>query len=303
MVLLQRKLLQPWQLWLLRRAAKRLVYDVDDALFQRDSYHHKQPQSAARSRRFAATVRMADMVIVGNEYLWQQVAAYVGPHRVQIIPTCVEPAWYLPAARYRDWAGRSPGVDRPAKHASFAPRDSPPSGCGGQPAAGAGTARDFRSAPQLPGVKVVPCRWSSATEAADLARADIGINWLPDDAWSRGKCGLRVLQYMAAALPVVANPVGMNREMVIHEKTGLLASTPEQWAEAIARLAADPELRRRMGAAGRQAVMRRWSVAAWGPRLAEAMSHVARSHSHHSGDAVGWVPDAKTADSKSAPYA
>ena len=128
----------------------------------------------------------------------------------------------------------------------------------------------------LAGTRVVPRAWSPATEAAELADGDIGVNWLPDDSWSPGKCGLRVLQYMAAGLPVVANPVGMNRSMVVDGETGYLASTPQEWAAAIARLAADPELRRKMGAAGRRLVSHRYSVAGWGPRLAAAVAAVAR---------------------------
>src|SRR5205085_460776 len=67
---------------------------------------------------------------------------------------------------------------------------------------------------------VVPCPWSEPGERRELASADIGISWLPDDAWSRGKCGLKVLQYMAAGLPVVANPVGVHTEMIGHGSTG-----------------------------------------------------------------------------------
>ena len=137
------------------------------------------------------------------------------------------------------------------------------------------------AAPTLPGVRVVACRWSSAGEAADLARGDIGINWLPDDCWSRGKCGLRVLQYMAAGLPVVANPVGMNCTMVVHGETGFLASTPQEWAEAIARLAAEPRLRQRMGEAGRQFVAQRYATTAWGSRLAASVDAVARDLLSH----------------------
>src|SRR5262249_11154285 len=87
---------------------------------------------------------------------------------------------------------------------------------------------------------VVPWPWSEQTEAAALASADIGIAWVPDDLWSRGKCGLKVLQYMAAGLPVVANPVGIHKELVCHGQTGFLAETPGQWIEALGRLAHDP---------------------------------------------------------------
>src|SRR5207253_3934259 len=109
----------------------------------------------------------------------------------------------------------------------------------------------FLSLRHLP---VVRCRWSQAGETAALADADIGISWVPDDLWSRGKCGLKVLQYMAAGLPVVANPVGVQAELVRHGENGFLARTPDEWAEAVGRLAHDPELRRRMGQAGRRLV-------------------------------------------------
>jgi glycosyltransferase involved in cell wall biosynthesis len=128
---------------------------------------------------------------------------------------------------------------------------------------------------EIPGLDVVPRRWSSATEAAELTDADVGICWLPEDSWSRGKCGLKVLQYMAAGLPVVANPVGMNRRLVVDGQTGLLASTPGEWADAIGRLAADPTLRAAMGRAGRRLVARRYDVAVWGRRFAELIHSVA----------------------------
>jgi glycosyltransferase involved in cell wall biosynthesis len=104
--------------------------------------------------------------------------------------------------------------------------------------------------------------WSAATEAAELAGADIGVSWVPDDNWSRGKCGLKVLQYMAAGLPVIANPVGVQADIVRHGQTGFLAKEPEEWCAAVARLAADPALRARMGRAGRKLVESHYSVAA-----------------------------------------
>jgi glycosyltransferase involved in cell wall biosynthesis len=278
-VILQRKLLPIWQLTLLRRHARGLVYDLDDALFQRDSYTPKGPQSNVRMARFWATVYAADAVIVGHEYLQRRAAAFTEPDRAHVIPTCIEPRWYYLAAHSRIgaavrliWIGQQStlaSLKRAAEHLAATTRRVP----GRLPGLTLRVICDRLV--KLPGVNVELRRWSSATEAAELAEGDIGINWLPDDGWSRGKCGLKVLQYMAAGLPVVANPVGMNRRMVVHGQTGFLASTPQEWAEAIARLAADPQLRREMGAAGRRLVEQQYSVAGWGPRFAEVIHRVA----------------------------
>ncbi len=275
LVILQRRCLPIWQLALLRRAARRLIYDVDDAVFQRDSYSPKGAESWQRLLRFWATVRTADAITVGNDHLKQYTSAYVEPERVHVIPTCVEPRSYRPADHCRvgsrvqlTWIGQGsnlPSLDRAGAHLAAAAERLP----------GLRLRLICDRTVEIPPLRVVPRRWSSATEAAELAGGDIGINWLPDDSWSRGKCGLKVLQYMAAGLPVVANPVGMNRQMVLHGRTGLLASTPRQWAEAIARLAADPELRRKMGAAGRRLLQQQYSVACWGPRFADVVAAVA----------------------------
>jgi glycosyltransferase involved in cell wall biosynthesis len=120
--------------------------------------------------------------------------------------------------------------------------------------------------PSLRHLPVLPCPWNEAREAVDVATADIGISWVPDDLWSRGKCSLKVLQYMAAGLPVIANPVGVHRDLVRHGDTGLLAESPNEWFEAVARLARDPALRRRLGQAGRRRVEKDFSVAAGAAR-------------------------------------
>ena len=90
-----------------------------------------------------------------------------------------------------------------------------------------GTPADFGRLP----VQFVP--WSKRTEADELANSDAGVSWIPDGLWSRGKCGLKVLQYGAAGLPVVTNPVGVHREMIVPGITGYLASTAEEWVEAV----------------------------------------------------------------------
>lgn len=290
-VILQRKLLPIWQTALLRRSARRLIYDVDDAVFQRDSYSPKGPRSPHRMARFWATVSAADAVIVGNHYLKRRVASWVGPEKVRVIPTCIEPRSYRPARHRRTgaaaqlvWIGQSStlaSLARAREHLAAAAERLP------------GLRMRIicdRGLDLLPLV-VEPRPWSAPSEAAELAAADIAVNWLPDDSWSRGKCGLKVLQYMAAGLPVVANPVGMNRRMVVSGRTGLLASTPTEWAEAIAELAGNPRRRARMGAAGRRRLQRRFGVSAWSRRFADVVEAVAR-HAPSAGPALPQIPAA-----------
>src|SRR5438445_234290 len=261
-VILQRKLLSTWCLYLLRRAARVLIFDFDDAIFLRDSYSPKGHHSPRRLQRFVATMETADLVVAGNSYLRDQARRWQSEDRITVIPTCVDPESYQLAEHSRAtsgvelvWIGSAstlrgleairPVLERLGEH---------------DPGLRLKLVCDrFVSLRHLP---VVRCRWSQAGEAAALASADIGISWIPDDLWSRGKCGLKILQYMAAGLPVVANPVGIQAELVQHGETGFLVETPAQWLEAIGWLAHDPQLRRRMGQAGRQCVETTFGVAA-----------------------------------------
>jgi glycosyltransferase involved in cell wall biosynthesis len=275
-VIVQRRLLAGWQRSVLRRAARRLLFDFDDAMFLRDSYAARGLQDRRRLRRFAGMVRCADAIIAGNTFLAEQAAEWTDERSIQVIPTCVDPERYPLAEPMRS------AVGQPSRLSRTGETPVPP-----VELVWVGSSSTLRGleaiAPLLekigrnvPGLRlkllcdrfltlrhlpVLPVPWTEANEATEIARADIGISWLPDDAWSRGKCGLKVLQYLAAGLPVIANPVGVQIDMVRHGETGFLARTPEQWIEAARRLAEDVELRRRMGRAGRRLVETRYSVA------------------------------------------
>lgn len=271
-VILQRKLLPIWQLQILRRCARRLIYDLDDALFYRDSYSHKPAASWSRLSRYWATVYAADLVLAGNEYLAERARRHTDPECVALVPTCVSPAHY-PLARHEHqdggvelvWIGQHSTL--PSLHQAEACLAAAASAV-----PGLGLRVICDRFPKLAGVPVRAMSWSRGSEAANIATADIGVNWLPDDPWSQGKCGLKVLQYMSAGLPVVGNAVGMNREMIRHGETGFLADTPREWAEAARTLAASPALRRRMGAAARACVMEHYSVASWSSRFADLVT-------------------------------
>ena len=107
--------------------------------------------------------------------------------------------------------------------------------------------------PAAAGIRTRSLPWSEATEGELLGRAHVGIMPLPaGDAFAEGKSAYKLLQYLAAGIPAIASPVGENRRVVVEGETGFLASTPGEWCEALRRLAADPALRQRMGAAARE---------------------------------------------------
>ena len=110
--------------------------------------------------------------------------------------------------------------------------------------------------------------WSEDTEVDAIQSMDIGVMPLPDTPWARGKCGYKLIQYMACGLPVVASPVGVNKEILEHGVNGFLAESDAEWRTAIEALISDPDLRRRMGAAGRKKVENEYSLQVWGPRVA-----------------------------------
>lgn len=272
-VILQRKLLPRVALALLRRRVRRLIFDFDDAVWLRDSYSGKGFDDPKRARRFRAACAAADLVVAGNEYLADE-ARRRAPGRVVVVPTVVDttrysplPAMRAPPALQLVWVGSSStlrGLER------FTPTLS----AVGRAVPGVRlklVCDRFITVPDLP---VDECVWSEATEPAEIAAAAIGIGWVPDDPWSRGKCGLKVLQYQAAGLPVVANPVGVQADFVRDNDTGFTATTTEEWVSAVKRLAEDAALRARLGAAGRARVEAMYSVPAAAARWAEALGRM-----------------------------
>jgi glycosyltransferase involved in cell wall biosynthesis len=118
--------------------------------------------------------------------------------------------------------------------------------------------------------------WSEQTEAAQVAAFDIGLMPLPDEPWERGKCGYKLIQYMACGVPVVASPVGANTEIVTPGMNGALADTSEQWLASLTELAEDPALRARQGTEGRKRVEHWYSLQAQAPRLVSMLQEAVR---------------------------
>lgn len=249
-------------LWLLRKASRRLVFDFDDAIF----CNTDGSPSATRMRRFAAMAGACDHVFAGNGFLAETARRFAA--NVSVVPTCVD------AARYVG------NYDKPANSIDLVwigSRSTCKYLVEGLPALRLAAARvpqlrlkiiaDF----DLPeaGLPTSAVPWSAAGEGEALGSAHIGIAPMRNDDWSRGKCALKVLQYMAAGLPVVSSDAGANAEIVRPGENGFLAADPEAWAGHIAALAADAGLRERLGAAGRYGVAENYSIAPVFARLRE----------------------------------
>lgn len=123
------------------------------------------------------------------------------------------------------------------------------------------------TAPRWDGVEIEYCRWSYETEVDLLRGSDIGIMPLQDTEWSKGKCGLKLLQYMSVGLPVVASPIGVNCQILRDGVNGFLASTEDEWYSALATLCRHGDVRERVGKEARRTVIDEYSLAIWGPRL------------------------------------
>jgi glycosyltransferase involved in cell wall biosynthesis len=122
------------------------------------------------------------------------------------------------------------------------------------------SSRPFDFGPGGPAVVNKP--WRLDAEAADVRSFDVGLMPLADTPWNRHKCAYKALLYMSQGLPTVVTPVGVNADIIQDGVNGYHASTPEQWADRLVRLLADPPLAGRLGAAGRQTVLDQFTVAA-----------------------------------------
>lgn len=250
------------------------VVDYDDALFHQYDQHSKWWVRRLLGKKIARVMRGARLVTAGNAYL-ADYARRAGAERIEIIPTVIDLQRYPRASAARPpneiftigWIG-SPSTSNYLRAVAPALAEA----CAGRKA----RVRLIGSGPvDLPGVPVDVLPWNENTEVDMLHQFDVGIMPLPDEPWARGKCGFKLIQYMACGLPVVASPVGVNAEIVEHGVNGFLADTRDQWVESLKTLLLDSELRQRMGQASRQKVEERYSLQVTGPRLAELLKSAA----------------------------
>jgi len=239
--------------WLCLRNANVMV-DYDDA-----AYLKYERYSWLRGR-IGAIMKAARATVVGNRHLEAYARQFSGD--VRFIPTVVDVGKYAAKSHAALDAIRICWIGTPLTAAEYLPALLPV------------FVELQRRFPQLSfrligagriagadAVNVEIVDWSEEKEAELIAECDIGIMPLPDSEFQRGKCGLKLIQYMAAGLPVVASPVGENRYIVDHGQNGFLASDASEWVSQLELLIRDTALRARMGASGRERVEQRYSLA------------------------------------------
>jgi hypothetical protein len=243
----------------------RVIFDFDDAVFLDGKAGHVE-----------WICRHAAWVTAGNDVLASFARQF--SDRVTMLPTVVDTDTYAGAspgsgARRRvGWIGSDRSIrETLAPHLPMLAEI--------QRALGFELVVISKPRPQidLPGMHWTFIEWSPDVETRMAGLFDVGIMPLVDTPFQQGKCGCKALQYMAAGLPVVASPVGVNTALVGRNERGALATSPEEWRAALASFLHDADLRARIGARGRAFVDERFSLRRWGPVLVEIVERVAAS--------------------------
>ena len=252
-----------------------VVSDYDDAIFHRYDQSRHGVVRAALGRKIDHVMRASKVVFAGNEYLAER-ARKAGAERVEIVPTVLDTKAYTPGQiENPDGRVRLGWVGTPETWSSFASQyadmlsdEASKLGAVCRLVGAVAVSRFEEPFEFLP--------WSEETEVASIKGMDIGLMPLPDTPWTRGKCGYKLIQYMACGLPVVASPVGVNTEIVEHGVNGFLAETQDEWRAAIRTLINNPELRMKMGREGRRKVEMRYSLQVQAPRIIKILQDITR---------------------------
>lgn len=250
------------------------ILDYDDAVFHQYDQHSHAWVRRLYGRRLDGLMAGAALVVGGNNYLAQR-ARDAGARWVKVVPTVIDLDRYhvkadapvigeLPrivwigspsTARYlnllieplRILAEKQPFIFR---------------------VIGGGMV-------DIPGVQVEPVSWTEDTEVENIGACDVGVMPLVNSSWEQGKCGYKLIQYMACRLPVVASNVGVNSDIVQDGKNGFLVNTPNEWVIALGKLLADKLLRSQMGLTGRQLVERTYCIQQTGPKMGSLLQAIA----------------------------
>lgn len=261
-----------WFERLLQWRAGRMAFDFDDAIYVPSTAFTNVLDRLRVFAKPAQLCQRADAVVAGSSHLARfAAAAGADPTRISVVPTVVDTEVFKPEFALRDPAHLTVGwIGTPRGSSYLHPLLS-----GMQRLAAAHPNARFVFVGAMPfdcqNLNVSFPQWKLDREVADLQSFDIGLMPLTDDEEARGKCGFKIIEYMSVGAPVVCSPVGANCDIVEQDRTGLFASQPHDWGDALLKLAADPAMRAQMGRAGRARAVEKFSLAVTAPHLVQIL--------------------------------
>lgn len=264
--------LPAWFEGLLRWFGIPYVVDYDDAVFHRYDMHRSAVVRSLLGKKIDHVMNHASLVIVGNEYLAER-ARQAGARRIEYLPSVVEVSGYTLHKERTDPPLRIGWIGSPVTAPYLREVEATLSTLSQEhdihvTLIGAGTVAPFAKIPTT----VLP--WNETVEQSVGERFDVGIMPLVDGPFERGKCGYKLVQYMAGGIPVIASPVGVNRHIVEPGINGYLAASTDEWLDALRSLIRDEGLRSRLGKAGRRKAEEMYNLLITGPKLLQFLSSV-----------------------------
>lgn len=273
LIWIEKESLPWWPLWFERLLLSGTPYvlDFDDAVFHHYDQHRLAIVRQLFGKRIDKLMAQASLVICGNDYLAQR-AREAGAVWVEILPTVIDLERYTlrdsPRAREQAAAPRIVWIGSPSTVKYLNRLREPLQALAKKmPFQLRVIGGDF----QLEGVQTECLPWTEDTEVRDIMECDVGIMPLENTQWELGKCGYKLIQYMACALPVVASPVGVNTTIVEQGANGFLATTQSEWLHRLEQLLSDMNMRQRMGDAGRRRVEEHYCLQVAAPKLVQCL--------------------------------
>jgi glycosyltransferase involved in cell wall biosynthesis len=274
-ICIQRRLLPPLEYYWIRKKSPKVLFDLDDAVMYRSS-SSPNPHSLSRRLKFRWMVKGSDAVTAGNQFLKKEVLKVDRAKRVFVIPTSIDTTLYPKKKNFSDrqevilgWMGTKGNLKylksldpvfetiRQKFHQVKLKIVS----------------NDFYDTSNLPLVKK---KWKLEDENEDLISFDIGLMPLSDDLWSRGKCGLKIIQYLGVGVPAICTPVGTNSDIVKDGENGFWARNHQEWVDRLSTLIQNPELRYQMGLKGIETVEKEYSLIVTSEKFFQVLQSLVR---------------------------
>ncbi len=258
-VCIQRRLLSPFEFYWVRKKSSKVLFDLDDAIMYRSS-SSPRPHSLSRWLKFRGMVKGSDAMTVGNQFLKNEVLKVDRQKKVFVIPTCIDTNLYPKKKRISNcqeiilgWIGTKGNLKylKKLERVFETIRQRFPQ------AKLKIVSNDFYDSSHLSTIKKP---WKLEEENEDLISFDIGLMPLNDDLWSRGKCGLKIIQYLSVGVPAVCTPVGINSDIIKDGENGFWATNDQEWVDRLTTLIQNQELRYQMGLKGIETVEREYSL-------------------------------------------